>query len=376
MFSRIYVRAALSAGLAVLSMLFLICVGQAEVLTDGPARLTTVRGPQAAKGVIYFVFGNNPEKAISDDYHFVPYFLVSLAQEQGWDVITGKLPVPGFFSGTPTHEQVADYIAEKSRSLRAQGYKRVIVGGQSFGAWMSLLASGTGKLDADAILATAPATWGSKTRNGQPNPYFERNRTEYFKALANVRTPAAVIFFDGDIFDPGGRGPMTASILSGNKVPYLLIDHPKAFSGHGSAWLMPFSYEYTACIDRFLSTSRSEHCGLRPLSNKDFRSVVASKQVPDMDKRRMSDADWKNLIGHNLVLYSDLGGAIEVKVRDNKNMSLNFGDEVIPITYTYDQNGLCDSFTKSCADTVWWDKGRFTGFNKKSGTAYYWGFVQ
>jgi hypothetical protein len=89
--------------------------------------------------------------------------------------------------------------------LKHKGYRRVVLAGQSFGAFISL--SAAGRSDAvDVAIGTAPAAYGSARSN--PTGYT-LNATRLYDLLGNVRRE---LFFEGDVFDPGGRGPIADQI--------------------------------------------------------------------------------------------------------------------------------------------------------------------
>ena len=52
--------------------------------------------------------------------------------------------------------------------LKGRGYRRVILGGQSWGAWTTLVAERRGDLTADALFLMAPATHGGRTALVRP----------------------------------------------------------------------------------------------------------------------------------------------------------------------------------------------------------------
>jgi pimeloyl-ACP methyl ester carboxylesterase len=91
----------------------------------------------------------------------------------------------------------ADALAGAAEALKHRGYRRVVLAGQSFGAFISLIAAG--RSDAvDAVIGTAPAAYG----NAQSNPFgFELNATRLYDLLAAARRArVALFFFEGDIF--------------------------------------------------------------------------------------------------------------------------------------------------------------------------------
>lgn len=140
--------------------------------------LTTKKGPQQSKGVIYFIRGwggaVNGGGSI-DEFQLIPYFIKTLA-DNGWDVIGAKFP------NTPTKIRSAEYVPaavryvdQRVKELKKEGYKKVIVGGHSWGGWVAMAAAKAGS-GVDAVLAMAPDAYGPKiVFGGMTNPRFPLN---------------------------------------------------------------------------------------------------------------------------------------------------------------------------------------------------------
>jgi len=77
---------------------------------------------------------------------------------------------------------------------------------------ISLIATGLSET-VDAVIATAPAAYGSAESNPSG---FAQNATGLYDLLGAVRhARVALFFFERDVFDLGGRGPMVDQILAG-----------------------------------------------------------------------------------------------------------------------------------------------------------------
>jgi pimeloyl-ACP methyl ester carboxylesterase len=139
-------------------------------------------------------------------------------------------------------------LANAADALRQRGYRRVVLAGQSFGAFLSLIAAG--RSDAvDAVIGTAPAAYGSVYSN--PAGY-SLNATGLYDLLGAVRRArVALFFFEDDAFDPGGRGPVADQILAAHGLAHLVIDRPAGLSTHWAGAGPAFAAEYARCLVAF-----------------------------------------------------------------------------------------------------------------------------
>lgn len=206
--------------------------------TDPVPAFDTVQGPADAHGIVIWSHGRSPDREVEDSRN--PNYLRAL-RNAGWDVVRFN------------RERADDHLEASTRQLllyvnrfRAQGYRRVVLAGQSFGAFFSLIAAG--RTDAvDAVIATAPAAFGTKDR-GQ----YERNASALFPILRDVRHGRVMIFyFDNDAYDPGGRADPSRGILRANGVDALVLDRPAGLSGHGSGSSGAFARRFGSCLIRF-----------------------------------------------------------------------------------------------------------------------------
>jgi dienelactone hydrolase len=269
-------------------------------------------GPGAAKGVVYFVSGYPPGHGIMvDAFEAVPYFLKTLA-DQGWDVIVAKVPQAeeAAARGAAMVDAGAAAIAQRVAALHAQGYRRIVAGGHSWGGWATLLAERDDGLAADALLISSPNAQGPRISpaTGGPNPSFARSGSEFPALVAAVRVPTAFLFMGSDPFEIGGRGAMANQA----RAPHVVIDQPPGFTGHYAGWLPVFDFGYGDCIRRLLTTGAAGACAPPPLSNSDFRSIASLSQIGDPGARRI--ASPAPLAGHVFFAYT-------LQDRDNKQMT-------------------------------------------------------
>jgi pimeloyl-ACP methyl ester carboxylesterase len=265
-----------------------------HLLESTPWLVGPNKGPTQAKGVIYFVGGFSPAAVSVESYRLVPYYLKSFA-ENGWDVVLAKHPRVGSGSFGFTHVGgAAQTIRRRVAELKAQGYKRVVAGGHSWGGWAAMMAARDGAA-VDALLLSAPNTFGPRISpiTGGPNGDFRLVVTEFGPVLSKINIPTVLILPDDTIWDPdpGARGQIAEKYFTQANVPHLVIAKPPGFTGHFAGWLPFFDFAYGKCIESFLELPKTEACPLPRISRDDFRSILNLKQVTDADKRRITSAE-------------------------------------------------------------------------------------
>jgi dienelactone hydrolase len=200
----------------------------------------TFLGPEQAKGAVIWSHGRSIDS--EDSAAPTPGYMTAL-RDVGWD--TFRLNRPRMVD---TLEASGAALAEEADALKRAHYRRVVLAGQSFGGFISLIAAG--ESDAvDAVIATAPAAYG----NVESNPGgYGLNAVELYRLLRAVRhARVALFFFAKDIFDPGGRGVAAERILAARHLPHLVIDRPPSFSTHWAAGTSFFAQHFGGCLVAF-----------------------------------------------------------------------------------------------------------------------------
>ncbi|MDB5366623.1 MAG: hypothetical protein JWM77_2550 [Rhodospirillales bacterium] len=202
-------------------------------------------GPETAKGVVIYSHGRSLNTEDMDSPP--PAYLATLAQA-GWDAY--RFDRPTREDSLPASS--AD-LARRVQQLRAKGYKHVVLAGQSFGAFLSLMAASQAR-GVDTVIATSPAAFGSFNDSYDT---WQMNATELYKHLkALSRTRVLLAFFHRDDYDPGGRGARAEEILTVRHLPHLVIDQPRELAGHVAAATDLFAQRYGQCLTRFLDGAR------------------------------------------------------------------------------------------------------------------------
>jgi pimeloyl-ACP methyl ester carboxylesterase len=347
---------------------------QASAQQPGRALLESVpwlvknQGPAAAKGVFYLIHGYDRLKPIVDDYDGAQPFVMGL-NRQGWDVIGAKVPYRAWGAlATDLIGTIAPGLPAKADALRKQGYQRVVFGGQSWGAWLSLVATTRYRMKADGLILIAPATHGTRTNDeGRPNPKYVLNRSEFLPLIAGDSTPSIVVFFKDDDTDPGGRGAFTQTTFDKRAVPHILIDGPAGLVGHGASWFPLFDFAFGDCFATFLAAPATTTCRPPPLDDADFRSVLAKSQIADAASH--PGVAPSDLVGRRFLAYSDNTASLLHINGEQSLQAIDPGGSVRRAVSS--QNGaLC--LDNRCFDVVKWDAHRLIAFDPKSGAATAW----
>jgi alpha-beta hydrolase superfamily lysophospholipase len=204
-----------------------------------PQPLVPVRGPAAARGLIVWSHGYLHG---ADATESLPQAYVSRFHLAGYDVyrFDRRWTTRETYSG-----QIEDLIAATERARRA-GYKRIVLAGQSHGAWSSLDAVARGA-KADAVIAIAPARHGRTQQMSRSNEAFD-DFADRAKRVARANAIVAMAFFANDDYDVGGRGAEAKAQLASREAPSLVIDTPAGVAGHGAGNFPPFNDKYGRCL--------------------------------------------------------------------------------------------------------------------------------
>lgn len=213
---------------------------------------TEVQGPDKARGVIFYFRGYGawrfPPRL---PYDRVPPYLLRFARD-GWDVKTVEVP---YYNRPPVNlPRIVALIHRTAAAARTQGYRRVVLAGQSRGAWEILQAS-DGTMPVDGVIMVSPAAHGTRyLRNGRRNPNFDRGNPAFAALLKHLKAPrVAFAFFRRDPFmTPARAGLARTGLADRPGMALFIIDHPAGLPGHNAAWSPNFARAWGACLERFI----------------------------------------------------------------------------------------------------------------------------
>jgi hypothetical protein len=231
------------AGLVVAAGLF--AAAPASALGLDPAFPEPAVGAAQAKGVVVWSHGRSINA--EDSQSPTPSYLHAL-RDDGWEVLRFDRLSRGD-TLTDSTKRLIDYASQ----LKRQGYKQVVLSGQSFGAFLSLMAADASS-DVDAVVATAPAAYGSF------DDFFDSwrlNAAKLYPLLEQVRRARVMVFyFHGDDFDPGGRGEQSRQILASRGLGYAVVDQPAYLTTHWAASSGLFLRLFGSCIKDFANNDK------------------------------------------------------------------------------------------------------------------------
>lgn len=213
-----------------------------EIATDGRYLW---HGAEAARGVIVFGHGRGGN---GEDYRGAqPPSWVRRFNLAGYDVLR--------FDRHPNSDdaaRAAGWLREGLARVRALGYRRIVLGGQSRGAWTALETLDTPGL-AEAVIAVAAAAHG---RGGSMNLGAQYDQLRAIvTGAATAQARVAFVQFEGDPFvaHPEGRAWLIDQELRARVGAVLLIDRPSGFAGHSAGHDWRFAERFGPCLVAFAS---------------------------------------------------------------------------------------------------------------------------
>jgi tetratricopeptide (TPR) repeat protein/pimeloyl-ACP methyl ester carboxylesterase len=311
------------------------------------------------------------------------YFVSELQQSRGWDVIDGNYPRSGVTEIRrlgAANFGVAVFLARRIKELKAQGYQRIYVGGQSWGGWSSLLLASLPGLPVDGVVLVVPACCGWRSTGADhDDPNYANNKLFFDQLIERVRYPTVGVFFLGDEYEPGDRGIGAAANLTQRGVANLMIDHPPGFSGHGSAWFPAFDYLYGACIADFLESPRTAQCPQRRIAMDvgDFRGIVDARQLA---KRHLKVAMLADLQGRQFAVYpqGELRKIVSAEQTDVRGYGI--GESLESSTFRADsycvraqvKYSQPEDTDEVCTRLMKWSDDELVGLDAQSGRVVQW----
>lgn len=146
-------------------------------------------------------------------------------------------------------------LAEGTAALRARGYRRVLLLGESRGAFVALVALRNPGLADGAILAAPAAHGRSEARRPQALADF----AQALDAAAPGMRLALFLFRD-DPWDPDPelRARLARAAAARLGAPLLLVDRPESPVGHGGLGDPDFTTRYGTCLFGFITAAPNQ----------------------------------------------------------------------------------------------------------------------
>ncbi len=219
------------------------------------------RGPDKALGILIW---NHGLAGQTDQSAAPPPPYARDLHAAGWDVIRIKrnaLHQSGGWAGSGLRH-VARTVAEVER-VKAQGYNRVILAGQSYGGAIALEAAR--KIDVYAIVPSAPGTGVSMQELGSAM-LSTHGTTLLYAALGDgkfERAAAILPFADEYAASAPDRGMRSREVMAKRDTPYLPLDDLSTqLVTHGAASTALMTFAYSKCLVAFLDPHTPRAAGL------------------------------------------------------------------------------------------------------------------
>lgn len=198
------------------------------------------KGPQAAAGLIVWSHGY---LAGTDSTNSAPQPYVGLFLAAGYDLYR--------FDRKWIRDRLGDAtaFADAVHQAKAMGYRRIILAGQSNGAWQSLAAVARGA-PADGVISMAPAL--NNDVSTERDPSVLRSDWQQLVRAIKAGPRLVVVNFAGDVHDVGGRVDDARAAFTAAGVDAVVISDPPGFKGHDAARDFAFARKYGGCIQAFI----------------------------------------------------------------------------------------------------------------------------
>jgi pimeloyl-ACP methyl ester carboxylesterase len=212
-----------------------------------PAYNQALLGPERAIGAVIWNHGRSIN--VEDSESPTPPYLRVL-RDSGWDVLRFNRGRDGDTLTASTHR-----LIELVNELKHKDYHRIVLAGQSFGAFLALMAADASE-DVDAVVATSPAAFGNFDEFYDS---WRLNAARLYPLLEKIKRARVMLFyFHGDDFDPGGRGDRSRAILAARHAGFSVVDQPAFLVGHWAASTGLFLRRFGNCIRDFLDADKLE----------------------------------------------------------------------------------------------------------------------
>jgi len=198
------------------------------------------KGPQGAAGLIVWSHGYMEGR---DATASAPQGQVANFTRDGYDLYRFDRQYIRDWPGDATT------LVEAVRQARSMGYRRVILAGQSAGAWVSMAAAMRGA-PVDGVISVSAAHHGEVKDMRD----VSRARSDWQQVVRGIKPGPrlVVVNFANDSYDVGGRMDDAKAAFATSGVEAIVVSSPEGFTGHGAAGNNAFPRKFGACIHDFI----------------------------------------------------------------------------------------------------------------------------
>ncbi len=215
------------------------------------------KGPATALGVVIWnhgVFGSH------DQARFPPPAYVATLMRAGWDV--RRIARDGLYENNWSAAGTlhVNRTMEEARAATAQGYKRVVLAGQSYGGGITQEAA-----RAIEVWAIIPSASGFGTRDAGSPGAGAGKTAELRRALSDTKAQRIVGIYpllDENALGAADRGVVARAVATERGLTYLPLDERSALVGHGGSSSAQMNLSYGACIAQFIDPAFSPKPGV------------------------------------------------------------------------------------------------------------------
>ncbi len=216
------------------------------------------RGPAAALGLVIWNHGVSGQHEQS---HIPPAYVATLMRA-GWDVrriARDALNESNWASAGQRH--VARTVEEVAKA-KSEGYKRIVLAGQSYGGAITLEAGR--QTEVWAIVPSAPGTGISHAQIGA---FTDQNQgtNQLFAALASTKAARAIGILpaqDEYSLSSPERGRRSREIATEKGLLYLALDDDSGLVSHHASSSALMNFAYGECVARFLDPEFAPKAGV------------------------------------------------------------------------------------------------------------------
>jgi pimeloyl-ACP methyl ester carboxylesterase len=211
-----------------------------DIVRLRPEPYWSIRGPQLATGLIVWSHGYLAGKNSTES---APQPWIGRFTHLGYDLYRFDREWISDWAGDATSLTAA---VSKARQM---GYRRVLLAGQSAGAWVSLAALQRGAA-VDGVISISAAHHGEVTKMRDTT----RARSEWQHLIESLKPGPKVVLvnFADDAYDVGGRMGDARSAFAKSGVDAVIVDDPSGFKGHGAGSDFAFARKFGPCIQAFI----------------------------------------------------------------------------------------------------------------------------